>query len=663
VRLPSSNIIRILSFAMAAGLGLGVLIYGFVRVVEGEGTSIELAVPLALLVGGLIGLAFMVGIKLALRQAAYDLHNYAVDLTDAQLPTPVAITGDEVVYMRETLSQALAFVPRPEVFPLLADDLAAAPDLPAQLAAVAHYVGQHLPVSGALLLLLDAERSVLYPEASCGAASVGRDVAIDLYASAIGRALQERRPALYSGLEAGDMLPVRAAGGAPSSIYCLPLLVRNQPLGVLALALPIADIRLNDEQRGFARAVADLFTLAAQGGMHRRLFEREGDRLAAFEQLGALIADSERFERALEQVLRVAARVTDSAHGSLLLLDADETRVRVRITLKAGDVLPLSVTAGPILKHGLAGWALRERRADIIDDTERDTRWLPVPGLDDMRSAMVVPLLYGERILGLLTLADPAPRHYSRRSLALAAALAAHAVTVLARQQREELVEPGEAAVARRLLEGRLAPGRLAELAADPAALARALDPWRGPVIALYVGLRGLDAAVERLPAADLLDELLAPWAAELSAAVHQQSGMIARQDDGGLLAVFGYPLAHPDDRARALRAALEAQTIARRMRGRWRNQFGCELAASVGLAMGEAVAGPVGEPAGPEFVILGAAVRDARRLQQLARPDEVIVGDMAGEAGFALEPLAPLTMADGEPPRPIFRLAPGRAA
>jgi class 3 adenylate cyclase len=656
-------------FALAAGLGLGILIYGFVRVVEGDASGgLARAVALALLVGALLGLAFMVGIKLALRQAAYDLHNYAVDLTDTQLPPLVSLNGDEVVYMRETLAQALAYVPRPEIFPLLADDLAAAPDLNAQLAAAARHAGQHLPVIGALLLLLDAERSVLYPEVVCGEASVAPDMAIDLYASAIGRALQERRPALYSGLEAADMLPVRAAGAIGTSLYCLPLLVRGQAFGVLALLLPGSEIRLNEEQRNFARAVADLFTLAAQGGMHRRLFEREGDRLAAFEQLGALIDGSERFDRALEQVLRVAARVTDSAHGSLLLLEPDESRVRLRITLKAGDVLPLSVTAGPILRHGLAGWALRERRADIIEDTERDTRWLPVPGLDDMRSAMIVPLLYGERILGLLTMADQAPRHYSRRSLAMAAALAAHAVTILARQQREELVEPDAASLARRLFEGRLAPGALADLVADRPALVQALGPWRGQVVVLYAGLRGAERAAERLAADQLLDEVITPFVTELSAIIHDNAGFVIRHEDGGLLAIFGYPRALPDDRARAVRAALAAQTTVRRLRGRWRNQFGCELAVSIGLAQGEASAGVIGEAPFQSLNMLGAALRDARRLQQLARPDEVIVGDMPGAAvgsedGISLEPLAPLTMADGEPPRPIFRLSPGRAS
>lgn len=668
MRLPSSNIRRILAYALAAGLGLGIFIYGFVRLVEGGSAETSArAILLALLVGALLGLAFVVAIKLALRQAAYDLHNHAIDLTDAQLPTPVAITGDEVIYMRETLAQALAYVPRPELFPQLAADLASAGELGEALSATARHLGQHLPVQGALLLLLDAERSVLYPEVSCGAANVGRDVAIDLYASAIGRALLERRPALYSGLEARDMLPVRAAGGEGSSFYCLPLLVHGQPLGVLCVILPGADVRLNDEQREFARAVADMFTLAAQGGMHRRLFEREGDRLAAFEQLGTLIAGSERFDHALEQVLLVAARVTDSAHGSLLLLDPDETRVRVRITLKGGDVLPLSVMAGPILKHGLAGWALRERRADIIEDTERDTRWLPLPGLDDMRSAMVVPLLYGERILGLLTLADQAPRHYSRRSLALAAALAAHAVTILARQQREELVEPGAAALARRLFEGRLDPTTLAALASDSAALERLINPWRGQVVALYAGIRGAERASDQLGPDLLLDEVISPCVAELSALIHEHAGFVAHHDDGGLLAIFGYPIAQADDRPRAVRAALAAQVVARRLRGRWRNQFGCDLAVSIGLAQGEATAGIVGGEPYPALNVIGPAVRDARRLQQLARADEVIVGDMPGaalgvEAGFSLEPLAPLTMADGEPPRPIFRLVPARA-
>lgn len=666
MRLPSSDIRRIFAFAMAAGLSLGVFVYGFVRLAAGAPpTSLAEGLPAALLTGLLIGLTLCAGVKLALRQAAYDLHNFAVALTDTALPAPVPITGDDVVYMRETLHQALAFVPRPEALGQLARALAAAPDEQAALEAAVERLAEHLPIQGAILLILDGERQALIPTATLGLGQLSHSVALDIEETALGRALSEGRATTYSGLQVREILPLRR-GPAAATLFCLPQHLRGRPLGTLCLIAEGAEVRLSDEQRAFAQSVADLLVLGVQGGVHRRLFERETARLLAFEQLGGILAGSERLERALEQVLRMAAGVTDSEHGSLMLLAHDESRVRYRVTLKQGDVLPLSVTVGPILKHGLAGWALRERRADIVDDTDRDTRWLPLPGLGDMRSALVVPLLYGDRALGVLTLANPTPRHYTRRSLAVVTALAAYAVTILARGQYEEMSAPGHGATARRVFDGHIAPHDLDALRAEPAALARALEPQAHQVAALCVSIAGLERAEGQVGPAALLADVITPFVAELSAVVHAQHGYIAHQDDGAAMVLFGYPSTSGDSRMRAMRAAQGVQLMARRLRGRWRTQLGAELTVSAGVAAGAIVAGVAGDGRYQQIAALGGPIRDARRIQRLARPDEVLIADslVAGlgpEHIFPLDLLPPLRADDLAHARAVYRLTTGR--
>ena len=666
MRLPSSDIWRVFAFALAAGLGLGVFVYGFVRLSAGAPpATLAEGLPTALLAGLLIGLALCVAVKLALRQAAYDLHHHAVALTETALPAPVALGGDDVIYMRETLSQALAFVPHPEALPTLAQNLTVAPDVSAALAAAVVPLSAHLPVQGAILLVLDGERAALTPVATWGLGQLAQKPALDLEETAIGRALIEQRAATYSGLQVRELLPLQR-GPEAVTLFCLPQLVHGQPFGMLCLVSEGVDVRLSDEQRAFAQGVADLLILGVQNSVHRRLFERETARLVAFEQLGSLLAGSERIERALEQILRVAARVTDSEHGSLLLLEADESRVRYRVTLKQGDVLPLSVTAGPILKYGLAGWALRERRADIVEDTERDTRWLPMPGLDEMRSVLVVPLLYGERALGVLTLAAPAPRHYSRRSLAITSALAAYAVTLLARGQYEEMLAPGHSSVARRVFEGHIAPSALSDLLADPLAMERALAPQAREVVALAVGIAGLERGEARLAPGPLLAEVITPFLAELAALIHAHHGYLARQNDGALLALFGYPETHGDQRIRALSAAHAVQSAARRLRRRWHAQLGCDISVSAGVAIGTGVAGLVGDEQFQAIALLGEPIREAVRIQRLARPDEVLVAEplvasLGPESIFQLEPLAPLHSDAGGRSHAIYRLIPGR--
>jgi class 3 adenylate cyclase len=647
---------------MVGGLALGLLSVGFVRAVDlGIGLSTEGAVLAALLIGLLVSLGFIVVIKLTLQRMASSLHHYAIEITDTSLPSPPQdMWGDELAYMRETLTTALAQVPRPGSYPQMAQSLVATDSTQAALAVAASHISEHIRIQGALLLLLDNERKLLYSASTWGQAKLPDDVTLDLHETAIGRALVDQRVAIYSGVQVRDLLPL-LVGPDSMTLFCLPLLVEQQPFGMLCLTSIGADIRLNEEQRIFAQSIAAMLTLALQSSMHRKFFARESERVSAFEQLGTMIGSSERFEVALEQVLRVAARVTDSIHGTLLLLEPDESRVRYRITLKEGDVLPLSVTAGAILKHGLAGWALRERRADIVEDTERDTRWLPVPGLGEMRSVLVVPLLYGERALGVLTLADPIPRHYSQRSLALASALAAYAVNILARMQHDAMVEHGTVALARRLFESHISSEDLSQLLIDSNTLEQVLTSQSHRAVVMFVGVRGLERVEESLSANQVLTQVLAPYFHELSSVFHEHHGYVELYDDGHLLVIFGFPISHANSRSSALKAALSMQIVARRLRGRWRSQVNCDLSISAGVAPGMITSGLVGEKDHQSYTLIGEAIREARRLQQLARADEVLVSDMmvegSNESNIQFEALAPFQVGNGDAMRSVYRL------
>jgi class 3 adenylate cyclase len=502
------------------------------------------------------------------------------------------------------------------------------------------------------------------PSATWGMARLDPAASLDMDQTALGRALLEYRETTYSGLQVREVLPLQI-GPESLTLFCFPLFVNKQPIGMLCLVAQASEVQLSEDQRVFTRAVADLLMIAVQSSSYRQRLARESERMVAFEQLGGLLSGSRRLEQALEQVLRVAARVTDSAHGTLLLLESDESRVRFRVTLKEGDVLPLSVTAPPILKHGLAGWALRERRADIVEDNERDARWLPVPGLATMRSALVVPLLYGERALGILTLADPTPRHYSQRSLAICSALSAHAVTILAREQYEEMIASGSATLARRLFEGHLSPNRLAALLADTQRLHSALDPQTRELVVIYAGLRGLERV--QLTPVELFAQILTPCVDTLSAIGHEHHGYLLLRDDGAMLMLFGYPAAQADIRVRAMRAAQAVQVAARRLRGRWHTQLGCDVSLSAGVATGPLVAGVVGNMRYQAVGVVGSTIGEAARIQRMARADEVLVTDtLAASLGvetlFPLERLAPLAGSAGEPIRFVYRLAPGRA-
>jgi class 3 adenylate cyclase/tetratricopeptide (TPR) repeat protein len=89
------------------------------------------------------------------------------------------------------------------------------------------------------------------------------------------------------------------------------------------------------------------------------------------------------------------------------------------------------------------------------------------------------------------------------------------------------------------------------------------------------------------------------------------------------VMAVFGLPYAHDDDALRAVRAGLTVRDRVERLG----EELGLEgsLRVRVGINTGRVVASTA--PAG-DFMVSGAAVNLAARLQQAADPGEVVVGD-----------------------------------
>jgi len=117
--------------------------------------------------------------------------------------------------------------------------------------------------------------------------------------------------------------------------------------------------------------------------------------------------------------------------------------------------------------------------------------------------------------------------------------------------------------------------------------------------------------------------------AARVTADVFEHHGArVERLFGDMLMAFFGFPLAHEDDAARAVRAALEARTAVHALDDHPTRVAGLRNRARAGIESGEiVVAGP---GAAIHDVVTGAVLASAWRLQQSADDGEVIVGPAA---------------------------------
>ena len=105
--------------------------------------------------------------------------------------------------------------------------------------------------------------------------------------------------------------------------------------------------------------------------------------------------------------------------------------------------------------------------------------------------------------------------------------------------------------------------------------------------------------------------------------AIERYDGFVAKYMGDGVLAYFGYPLAHEDDAERAIRASLDLIEPVSKIA----ILDGTSAQVRVGIATGPVVVGDlIGEGTSLENAVVGETPNIAARLQGLADPDSIIV-------------------------------------
>jgi class 3 adenylate cyclase/tetratricopeptide (TPR) repeat protein len=187
-------------------------------------------------------------------------------------------------------------------------------------------------------------------------------------------------------------------------------------------------------------------------------------------------------------------------------------------------------------------------------------------------------------------------------------------------------------------------------------------DAERRQLTVMFCDLVGSTALSGRLDPEDL-QRLIRGYHDAVAAAVAPYAGHIAQFLGDGVLVYFGYPQAHEDDAARAVRAALSVIKAL----GIQRFHRDTELQTRIGIATGRVVVGEIGAgTSAAERSASGETPNLAARLQGQAKPGEIVIADdtrqLLGEM-FALESLGALDLKGFAAPLRAWRVLGERTA
>ncbi len=153
----------------------------------------------------------------------------------------------------------------------------------------------------------------------------------------------------------------------------------------------------------------------------------------------------------------------------------------------------------------------------------------------------------------------------------------------------------------------------------------------RREVVILFADVSGFTAMCEGLDPEDvhtIMNEVFAG----LGSAVRNEDGHIDKFIGDAVMALFGAPVAHEDDPARACRAAIAMQSFL----GEWASQHqarsGTVLRMRIGIHCGLVLAGAIGAEAKMDYSVMGDSVNIAARLESAAPAGGILISSTVAD-------------------------------
>jgi PAS domain S-box-containing protein len=133
----------------------------------------------------------------------------------------------------------------------------------------------------------------------------------------------------------------------------------------------------------------------------------------------------------LARVMFLSTANVQAERGSVIVIDEHQRPVDAAVVFEGKFVSHTIEQLKATLEQGLAGWVVRNRQPTLVRDTSQDIRWLHRAYNDiengRAKSAICVPILVRDALVGVLTLVHATPNFFGVQHLSLLQAIAEQA--------------------------------------------------------------------------------------------------------------------------------------------------------------------------------------------------------------------------------------------
>ncbi|OQY22145.1 MAG: hypothetical protein B6I35_06790 [Anaerolineaceae bacterium 4572_32.2] len=211
------------------------------------------------------------------------------------------------------------------------------------------------------------------------------------------------------------------------------------------VAVAVENARLFDQVHRFSQELelrVQVRTQALDEAMKSLTEER--DRVETLYRITSQLSASLDLDRVLNRALELVVEAVDAERASILLLNPQSGQLIYRAALGAEIKLPVGGKPTRFSRdEGLAGWVIKHRESTIAPDIQQDPRWIKSQDKNkkrEYRSALAVPLLAGEEVLGTLLLFHTQKDYFNQDHLRLVEAATAQVANAISNAELYNLI-------------------------------------------------------------------------------------------------------------------------------------------------------------------------------------------------------------------------------
>ena len=444
--------------------------------------------------------------------------------------------------------------------------------------------------------------------------------------------------------------------GGVRTCLAVPMLKEHELVGSISLfrqeVLPFTD-----KQIALITNFASQAVIAIENArLLKELRESLQEQTATAEVLQVISSSPGDLQPVFAAMLEKAVRICDATFGNIYRWDGDalqlvathntppayaEHRKHSPFRAEQNNSVAQMITSKKVVH-------LLDAAANETYATRRDPTVVAAVELGGIRSALIVPMLKEDELVGAFIVSRQEVRPFTEKQIALVTNFAAQAViaienTRLLKELRERTgeleVQSREVVELNQQLEQRVADqvseiermGRLRRFLPPQVAdlivasgTEKQLESHRREITALFCDLRGFTGFTESADAEDVM-ALLREYHAAIGEIIIRYNGTLERYAGDGVMVVFNDPIAVENPALQAVQMALEMRDAIGALTEKWR-QLGHEIGFGIGIAHGYATLGTIGFEGRFDYAAIGTVSNVASRLCDEAKPGQILI-------------------------------------